>query len=968
MIFTIEPGPHRTAMTFLVLGLTILASSTFPAAAQAANPVSPSNAASPVATLAALVPARLRCEYRVDPLGVDSPHPRLDWILQPGNPTSRGLTQTAYQILVASSPDQLAKDQGDLWDTGKTASDQINQIAYAGKAFASNQACWWKVRVWDQAGAPSAWSPIAQWTMGILGETDWAGAKWIGAPDDGAAPALDGPKAKYETVLLRREFTVKPGLKRAVVSVCGLGQYEMTLNGDKVGDALLTPGWTQYDKTCLYDTYNITTSLKPGANAVGLFLGNGMYLLHRGRFSSNANMTNWFAPLQAIASIRLEYGDGSVENMITDDAWRCLSGPITYSSAYGGEDYDAQLEPPKWNKAGFDDSSWDKPHLLNGPGGTLKGLSCAGPPIHAFASLTPVSQNEIKPGVTVYDLGQNASIMVQLKVRGPAGSAVRVLPAELLKEDGTADDFIFTANEDRKLIRKPVWWQYTLKGDGDETYFSKFFYVGARYLQVELTPAAGSSDLPTVDSLVGVVVHADSPAVGQFSCSNDLFNRIFTLVRWAQQNNLVSIVTDCPTREKRGWLEQDHLNGPALRYNWDMAALLTKVTNDMIDAQHADGLVPSTCPDYIHWNSDFGNSPEWGSACVLVPWQQYKYDGDVNLLGRAYDMMKKYQAYLGSRAKDNIVSYGLGDWYDIGPGHLGKSKLTPLALTGTSFYYEDTSILAQAAGLLGKTDDASQYAQQAGEIRDAFNKALFDPQTNQYGSREGKHDKWGSQCGDSIPLVMGLADPVNRPAVLDNIVKDVQAKGLTAGDVGYRYLLRALADGDRSDVIYSLNNRSDKPGYGYQLKLGKTSLTEGWNGSDSQDHFMLGQINEWFYHDLAGIQDDPAGPGFKKIIIKPAIVGDLTWVKASYDSISGKIVSEWSRDGQNITLDVVIPANTTATICVPATDSNSVHEGGRPAAFSQGIKFLKMEGTYARYEVESGDYTFVATLPANTSN
>ena len=480
--------------------------------------------------------------------------------------------------------------------------------------------------------------------------------------------------------------------------------------------------------------------------------------------------------------------------------------------------------------------------------------------------------------------------------------------------------------------------------------------MGGRYLQVELTPAAGSSDLPKVESIEGVVVHADSPAVGQFSCSNDLFNRTFTLVRWAQQNNMFSLMTDCPTREKRGWLEQDHLNGPSLRYNWDMAQLFTKVANDMTDAQRPDGLVHTTSPNYLRQTGRFDDSPEWGSACVLVPWQQYEFDGDTEVLSRSYDMMQKYQAYLSSKAKDGIVSYGLGDWFDIGGG-------TPNALTATAFYYEDTFLLSKIAGILHKQDDAIRYTQQADQIRAAFQQALFHADINQYGM--GK--KVGSQTSNSIPLVMNLAEPANRQAVTDNIVADVQAKGLTAGDVGYRYLLRALADGGRSDVIYALNNQSDKPGYGYQLKLGKTSLTEGWNGSASQDHFMLGQINEWFYYDLAGIQDDLTGPGFTKIIIKPAIVGDLTWVKASYDSISGKIISEWKRDGQRVTLHVVIPPNTTATICVPSADSASVREGGRPVAASPGITFLKVEGASSLYQATSGDYTFVATLPASIS-
>jgi alpha-L-rhamnosidase len=946
---------HPFAVALSILLLTVLANVK---AHGQATPGTPPKAA--------FTPFKLRCEYRIDPLGIDSDHPRLSWILEATSSSARALSQSSYQILVASSPEVLAADKGDLWDSGRIMADQMSQIPYQGTSLRTNQACWWKVRVWDQAGNLSAWSQVAEWTMGVLKVEDWKNANWIGAPDNGAKPDLSVPKPKYETVLLRRDFIVKPGLKRAIANVCGLGQYEMSLNGGKVGSDLLAPGWTEYDKTCLYDTRDITAQLKPGKNTMGLFLGNGMYLLHLGRFSSNLNITNYYAPLQAIASIRIEYADGTIENVVTDDHWRCFSGPITYSSAYGGEDYDARLEPVDWNKASFDDSSWDKPQVLNGPGGTLRGISCAAPPIRAFESRTPVSHKEIKPGITVYDLGQNASIMLSMKVSGPAGSIVRVIPAELLKQDGAADDFIFTSNEKGKFPRRPVWWQYTLKGDGDETYFSKFFYVGARYLEVELTPAAGSSELPKVESLEGVVIHSDSAAVGQFSCSNDLFNRTFTLVRWAQQNNMVSILTDCPTREKRGWLEQDYLNGPALRYNWDVAAIMTKVTSDMIDAQHGDGCVPSTCPDYNHWSGDFADSPEWGSACVLVPWQQYEFDGDISLLGRAYGTMQKYQAYLGSKSKDNIVSYGLGDWYDIGPGRLGRSKLTPLALTATAFYYEDTLILAKAAALLGKTGDVSQYTQQADQIRDAFNKTLFGIQTNQYGLG-GAHSKLGSQCSDSIPLVMGLAELTARSAVLDNVVNDVQAKGLTAGDIGYRYLLRALADGDRSDIVFALNNQSDKPGYGYQLKLGKTSLTEGWDGSDSQDHFMLGQINEWFYHDLAGVQDDLASPGFRKIIIKPAVVGDVSWVKSSYDSISGKVVSEWRRQGQTLALHVIVPVNTSATIFMPTADSDSVRESGKVASQSPGVEFLRMQGAFALYHVPSGEYNFDGPLPINAS-
>jgi hypothetical protein len=793
-----------------------------------------------------LVPARLRCEYRIDPLGIDSPRPRLDWILNCRNPAERGLCQTAYQIVVASSPQILAKDDGDLWNSGRVSSNQMCQLAYGGKPLGSNEACWWKVRVWDQSGTVSNWSPVAQWTTGVLNEADWDGAKWIGAPDKGPRPNLDGPKAKYETVLLRHEFTVKPGLRRAIVNVCGLGQYEMTMNGTKVSDDLLTPGWTQYEKTCLYDTYDVTAKLRTGINAVGLFLGNGMYISHRGRYAGNASKGYAYGSVQGIAELRLEYADGTIEHVVTDDRWLCFSGPITFSSGYGGEDYDARLEPAGWTQLGFDDAAWDRAQPLNGPGGSLKGLSCAGPPIRAFQSLVPIGKSDMRRGLTVYDLGQNASIMLRMKVTGRAGSLVRVIPGELLKA--------------------------------------------------------------------------------------------------------------------HGWLEQDHLNGLALRYNWDMSPLFTKITNDMIDAQRSDGLVPTTCPDYVpEWlgkNGKFADSPEWSSACILIPWQQYEFYGDINLLGRSYVMMKRYQAYLANKAKDEIVSYGLGDWVDVGPKPPGESQLTPLALTATAFYFEDTFVLAQVATVLGKADDASQYAKQAVVIRHAFNKLLFNPQTNQY----GQGNRVGSQCANSLPLVMDIAEAPARAAIVDNIVTDVQGKGLTTGDIGYRYLLRALADGGRSDVIYALNNQSAKPGYGYQLKLGRTSLAETWDGKASQDHFMLGQINEWFYHDLAGIQDDQAGTGFKKIVIKPAIVGDLDEVNASYDSISGRISSHWKRNGKNLILQVTVPPNTIATVFVPTANVPSVQEGGRDALQALGVRHLTGVSGCAVYQVGSGEYTFTSFL------
>jgi alpha-L-rhamnosidase len=900
---------------------------------------------------AAFTPEQPLCEYRTDPLGIDTAAPRLGWTLHAAQADARGLAQTAYHILVASSPALLAQDQGDLWDSGRVAGDAMNQIAYGGKPLASDEACWWKVEVWDQAGRKSAWSPAAAWTMGVLAPDDWAGAKWIGANDDGQPPLATGPKPKYETVLLRREFTVKPGLRRALVDVCGLGQYEMTVNGARVGDILLAPGWSQYEKTCLYDVYDITALLQPGPNAAGVFLGNGPSLCHGGRFNTNTNALVFFAPAQAVVRIRLEYANGT-ETVVSDGQWKAASGPITFSSMYGGEDYDARLETPGWDRGGFADAAWEAPKLMDGPIGTLRGLSCAAPPVRGFESLKPIAKKEIKPGVTVYDLGQNASVIARIKVHGSAGAKVRVIPAELVHPDGTVDRGSAGGGD--------AWWQYTLAGreDGEE-YMGKFFYQGARYLQVERLPSAEKGGLPTVESVEAVVIHADCPPVGTFTCSNDLFNKTYALTRWAQQNNMVSLMTDCPTREKRGWLEQDHLNGPALRYNFFLAALFTKAVNDMIDAQRPEGLIPSTSPDYARWHDAFADSPEWGSAIVLVPWQQYQFDGDVELLRRGYAAMTTYQAFLAKKAQAGIAAPGLGDWYDIGPNPPGGSQLTPTDLTATAFYYQNAVLLHQIAALLGKDEDAQRDAAQAAAIAAAFQKRFYHAETHQYGS--GK--QMGSQCANALALVMGLVPEGDRAAVLDNVVRDVAAKGLTAGDVGYRYLLRALADGGRSDVIYAMNNQSAKPGYGMMVRLGKTALTEGWDGGSSQDHFMLGQINEWFYGDLAGIQPDPEGPGFAKVVIKPAFVEGIDMAAASYRSIRGPITSEWKRDGGTISLHVVIPPNVAATLSLATPQPEAVKESGLLAERSPGVRLLRRDAGAAVYAVASGDYTFTAPAP-----
>jgi hypothetical protein len=899
-----------------------------------------------------LTPTHLTCEDRTDPLGVDEAAPPLGWQVQG---TTRGAAQTAWQVLAAPSPELLAAGRGDWWDSGRVADDRTFGVPYGGRPPASGQQVFWQVRVWDAAGRPSGWSAPTSWTAGVMEDSGWH-AQWIGAP---AAADLPLP-------MLRRRFEVRSGLKRATVNVCGLGQYELSLNGRKVGDQLLAPDWTKYDKTCLYDTYDVTAMLREGANAAGLLLGNGMFNVSAQATGNRyKKFTGSFGALQAIAQLRLEYADGRVEFVGTDGTWRVAAGPITFSSVYGGEDFDARLAPAGWDAPGFDDAAWLPATVVPGPGGKLRGLSVAAPPVGAHEVLAPVKVTTLRPGVIVYDFGQNAAQIPSLRVHGPAGSVVRLTPAELVRPNGTIDRSSAGGGS--------TYWQYTLDGQGTvaapEAWFPRFFYSGYRYLQVELHPAAPDGAPPVVDGLESVAIYTDSTPVGEFACSNELFNRTRTLILWAQRSNLVSILTDCPHREKLGWLEQDYLNGPSLRYGFDLGPLMGKVLNDIADSQLPSGLVPSIAPEYTAFTdrgtpaggrNAFGDTPEWGSALVQCAWQQYLWTGDARVLGQYYGPMQRYVAYLGTRrTPTGLIDYGLGDWYDLGPARPGKAQLTPVALTATATYYADLTVMEKAARLLGHPGDAAGFAQLADATRAAFNRAFFHADTGTYAT--------GSQTANAMPLVLGLADPATAPRVVAALAADVQGRGnaLTAGDIGYTYLLRALAAGDRSDVIYAMNNQSDKPGYGYQLAHGATALTEAWDAQagSSQDHFMLGHIMEWFYRDLAGIGPDPDGPGFKKILIRPTVVGDLTWVRAGYDSVRGRIASDWKRDGQKFTLHVTIPANTTATVFVPTTDAASVQEDARPAAQSDGVKLLRTENQTAVFAVGSGNYTFTTTLP-----
>ncbi len=914
------PGLRSSLILCVLLGVVVLSTPFHPAPAGQSS----------------LWPTGLKCQWNVNPPAINSTHPRLSWLL---DSSQRDQSQTAYQILVSSSPSELAADTGDLWNSGKVDSSQTLDIRYEGKPLASRDVCYWKVRVWDKDGHPSAWSAPADWTEGLLKPSDWT-AEWIGSGN--------ASQQQTSAVVLRHEFHLRGDVKKAVVYICGLGQFQLNLNGRKVGDSVLQPGWTNYRKACLYMTYNVTRLLQKGPNAVAVMLGDGMYNVQKTR--RYTKFVGSFGAPKLILQMDITYADGPTQQVVSNDSWRVLPSPITFNSIYGGEDYDARLETPGWDEPGLNVSGLRKAVVMAPPGGRLMAQEI--PPIRIMKVYKPVKITEPKPGVYVYDLGQNMSGWPQIAVRGPRGSSVKIIPGELLTSQGLVT---------QKDSGSPNWFQYTLEGSGVETWHPRFSYYGFRYLQIEGATRNPGDDKtkPLLLSVAGDFVHSSATPTGTFSCSFELFNRIHHIIRAAIESNMQSILTDCPHREKLGWLEESYLMGPSVMFDFDVATLYAKIARDMTEAQLPDGLVPDTAPEYAVFggeNNPFRNAPAWGSASILSSWEAYRCYGELPILEDNYRTFERYAAYLTSRARGHIISYGLGDWYDLGPKPPGYAQLTPIALTSTATYYRDLVTLSRISTVLGKTQKAEEYADLSRRVKEAFNKKFFHPATDSYAT--------GSQTSNAMPLALGLAPESARAGLLKNIIQNIRSHGneMTTGEVGFPSMLRVLRDADRSDVIFAMNSRTTPPGYGYILKQGATTLTESWTASRraSQNHFMLGHIEAWFYKGLAGISQAPDSIGYKEIVIKPQPIGSITWCKGSYRSVRGEIRSDWSIKDGNFDLDVTLPPNTSDEIYVPAQRADRVTENGRPAAKSPGVHFLRMQDGYVIYEVGSGTYHFVA--------
>ena len=902
-----------------------------------------------------IAPVGLRCEYLVNPQGIDVMQPRLSWILEGRSTNQRRLRQSAWQILVASSEKNLKSDVGDLWDSGKVGSDQSIQVSYAGVALASRQECFWKVRVWDGTDQSSSWSQPTGWSMGLVQPENWKG-EWIGfdEPLPNQAQATNEIQARrLPARWLRKEFPLTHKVRRATVYFSGLGLSELYVNGKKVGADVLSPGLTDYDQRVFYVTHDVTKLVKLGSNALGVVLGNGRFYAPRDKIPT---VTRSFGFPKLRLQLEVEYSDGTRELIVSDASWKLTTdGPIRANNEYDGEEYDARREMPHWANASFDDSAWSPVKVVSAPGGKLAAQMIK--PIRVVGTVKPLALTEPQPGVFIYDMGQNMVGWCRLKVRGPAGTKVSLRHAETLKSDGT----LYLANF-RSAKATDF---YTLKGDGLEVYEPRFTYHGFRYVEVTRFPGR-----PTLASLEGRIVNYDLATMGEFTCSQPAINRFYRNVVCGVRGNYRSIVTDCPQRDERqGWLGDRSAESKGEMYLFDTAALYAKWTQDMADSQKDNGSISDVSPSY--WPL-YNDNVTWPSSAVIIPGALLDQYADTRVVAQRYPSMVKWIDHMSSFIVNGIIAKdNYGDWCvppeDAKLIHSNDpARKTAPEILATSYFFHCLKLMTIYSKQLGKTNDAQRFDELAEELMAALNEKFYDQQAGYYGN--------GSQTACVLPLAFDMVPAAERGRVFNHLIEKItqETKGhMGTGLVGGQWLNRVLTEGGRADLVDGFATNTTYPSWGYMSEKGATTVWELWNGDtadpamNSGNHVMLvGDFIIWLYEDLAGIKSDSAQPGFKHIIMQPHLVGDLKFVKVSFLSPYGRIASEWTLEGDKFRWKITVPANTTATVWLPASSVAVVHESGKALALAGGVQFLRTNAVAVVCEVSSGSYDFELPRPA----
>jgi alpha-L-rhamnosidase len=836
----------------------------------------------------------LKTEFQENPLGIDRAQPLLQWKIRDDR---RGARQTAYQVIVSSTERNAGRNEGDVWDSGKVESDQSVHVAYDGPAMETGKTYFWRVRAWDMDGEATSWSYTASWEMGLLNESDWQ-AEWI-------ARSAENPGRSAN---MRKEFSLeKKKISKARVYVTGLGNYVLFLNGQRVGQDLLTPGWTHYPVRLEYQVYDVQDLLQRGANAAGAVLGNMWW---SGGLGWSGGQKYSEGPLKFLMQLQVEYEDGSKQIVVSDESWKWFDSPIWADHIYDGEKYDANLEQPGWDKPGFDDSAW-LPVEPAGYEGMLKGPNA--PAMRHHEDLNPVALNEPIPGEYVYDFGQNMVGWAQIRINAPKGDTIVFRYAELLHDDGTvAQENLRSA----KVIDKVV-------SAGEELVWEpKFTYHGFRYIQV-----SGLKEKPGIDDIVGKVIYTDQPMVGHFESSNDLINNINKNVVWAQKGNFYPAPTDCPQRDERlGWMGDAQIFAPTANFNMHLDRYWSKWMFDITDGQDEEGWVYDVNPPIVVGGP---SKPGWGDAVVIIPWLNYRYYGNKRTIEDSYEGMKAWVEYMRGKSNNDIYFwqekdwYGYGDWIAVEP--------SPGKPIGSAYYFYSVKLLAEMAEVIGEMDDANAYNELAQKIAAAFH--------NEYWEKDKLNYPGATQTANLLPLAFGLTPPELQDQVVKNLVDNVMEKNVhpTTGFLGTGYILPMLSKHNHHHLAYEMMNKTDYPSWGYMVKQGATTIWELWNsdtekpeGMNSRNHFALGCVGEWIWNTLAGINISDEYPGFKQVIIKPQPAGDLKWAKAEYETNYGLLVVDWQLDDGKFTLNLIVPANTTAVVELPDEFKGAVvKEGGK---------------------------------------
>ncbi|MBP2655635.1 MAG: alpha-L-rhamnosidase [Firmicutes bacterium] len=927
----------------------------------------------------------LKCEYMTNPIGIDERKPRFSWQIKSPR---RGKRQTAYQLVIAKTSLDLKNNTNLLWDTGKVCSDNSIHCEYSGLALQSRQKYYWKVRIWDEQTAVTAWSDESYWEMGLLEKIDWQ-AKWLEPLQTPVkretiteeemftytATELRSYEEFNPSLLVRKSFQTKTGIKQARIYATAHGVYALKLNGKRVGNQELAPEITTYHKYLMYQTYDVTELIIPGENIIGITLADGWYT---GRLGGPGLPCNYGDTLALLLQLEIEFSDGSKQLVLSDNSFKSATGPLVYSDIFVGERYDARLEKDGWENRNYDDSSWKQVQIADYGYDNL--VAQYGEPLQAIEEIRPLTIITTPKGETVVDLGQNIAGRVRMKVSGPAGTEVVLEHSEVLDENGNFLTNILGKNKDQKDF-------YILKGGQEETFEPQFTFHGFRYIKLTGYPGDVS-----VDNFTGIVLSSALNTTSVFECSDHRLNQLQSNILWSQKGNMLSIPTDCPQRERAGWTGDIQIFAPTACFNMDVAAFLTRWLRNVTAEQKADGQIPTVVP-YFKCYEDVSaflfdgahSSAGWGDACVIVPWVLYNSYGDLRILTENYDTMVKWVAYIEKSAAENIppglekeasperlerqkylwnTGFHFGDWLipslvgDNSPASMMNCATVTWELVSTCFYAYSTELMAKISGLLGKTSAAEHFTELNKKIRHAFSDEYLNAAGRLTAHFQGIY---------VLALTMKMIPEAMQSKVLDQLTTLIDQNGtkLDTGFVSVPYLLDVLCDNNRKDLAYKLLYQTDCPSWLYEVEKGATTIWESWTAITPEgkvtpasfNHYAFGCIGDWMYRYIGGLRR--GGPGYKHIIIEPEPDRTLTYAMASYNSVYGKIVSSWTLDNGRMNLHVTIPPNTSATIKLPGITITEVTESGTSIESSPDIQVLEgMSDTSAWFEIGSGEYSF----------